>query len=162
MLEMYKSVAVMALFSYAAIMDIRYMRVPNTLWKVMLPLGVVFFGIELWQVPFKSWYILFGVVGLACIAAIVLFLTNYIGASDAKGIMLLSLFFPHWHGSITFLAIVVALAITLTLPVTLYYFYQVHVTKDIFEADKVRRHTAFFPYMLAGFVLALFITPIAV
>jgi Flp pilus assembly protein protease CpaA len=162
MIEMYKSIAVILLFSYASIMDYRYMEVPNGLWEVMFPFGVLFFAVEMWVAPSPlDWIILPCIVGATVIVASLANFIGYLGAADAKGLMVLSLYFPHWHGNLTFIGIVLSAAITLTLPITLYYYYQLYMTKDIFEADKIRRHTPFFPYLLAGFVLALFITPIA-
>jgi Flp pilus assembly protein protease CpaA len=157
MLEMYKSIMVLCILTYAAIVDYKTQKVPNKLWLFMLPFALVFFSLEL---LYQRYFILLVVgVGITIATLYFFYFANFIAASDLKGLMLLALFFPHWHGNITFIWIVICAAIVCTLPLTLYYLYQKYITKDTIQADKARQGP-FFPFILLGFILALFITPI--
>ena len=158
MLEIYKIPLVLGILGYASIVDYKTREVPNRLWKLMLPFALFFFVVELYMLH-RYLIVLVSFVGLTFGALYLLYFASVIGGADLKGVMLLTLFFPHWHSNLLFVWITLCAASSCMMPLGLYYLYHKFWTKDIIEADKVL-YSPFFPFLTAGFVLALFITPI--
>lgn len=162
MIEMYKAFLAIGILVCAAISDHRTMTVPNKLWKIMLPFSITFFVLEL--IVHKE-YIpkLVGNVILVIVFLALLYVIGWVGAADLKGLALLAFFFPHWHGNLLFIWLVFFGSSVFMIPTAFYYLTDLRflnrkrLTHIIDKKNTFR--TPLFPYMLAGFVLALFITP---
>ena len=156
MIEMYKTFLALGILGYAAIVDYKTMTVPNKLWKVMLPFALSFFVLEL--IVNNEYIAKLALNVLLVVGFLSLFYAaGWMGSADLKGLSLLALFFPHWHGNLLFIWLIILGSSVFMLPRTFYFLYQKHIVKDAVEADK---YAPLYPYLVVGFILALAITPL--
>jgi len=153
MLELVKALVVLVMLSYAAVEDLRKREVPNWLWQLAAIPAALFFLYELYSVfdePLKMVYLGL-VVAFSIMFLMLLYDIGWLGGADTKGLLILALFYPHFLGHNLFLALVIYLALILSLPLCLYHL----IRKG--TRIKSNHFIPFFPFLLAGFVLSLFL-----
>ena len=94
MIEILKILFTMPFLLYSCYSDLKTRRVSNRLWKYMLVLGsvLVLYEIFIGGIPYLKVLFLSGVV--VFVSVYILFQLGAFGGGDAKGLIVLSIFFP--------------------------------------------------------------------
>jgi Flp pilus assembly protein protease CpaA len=150
MFELVKIIFVLSMLSYASVSDIKTHKVKNLLWLIFGVIGAAFFAAELVHLHLEKNYGLLilssCIVGFTVLSFYLLYTLHCIGGADAKVMMVLSLFFPHFFGNALFLWLVFVLTFICALPIALYFLHKRDTT----------RYIPFMPFLMFGFLIAIY------
>ena len=131
----------------AALSDWATLRVSDRLWKVMLPVGVVFFIIE--TTSFSDLITRLAIFNFCALVSYIFFWRGWWGGADTKGIMILALYFPY----VWMLSLPVVYWIIVVSQVILTWVYRKDLPKYFFGGTISER--PYFPSLLLGTILVV-------
>lgn len=102
MLDILKILFCTPFLLYSCYSDIKTRRVTNKLWLVMLVLGSIFVGYDIWNYGFSYLFWIFISTGLTFVLVYLLFQLGVFGGADAKSLIVLSIIFPVYPDFIIF------------------------------------------------------------
>ena len=128
-----KLILILVAFGYGTYTDLKYRRVPNKVWLILLALLPVFLSIEYFYLhTLHIVNLLWSVVITSIFAYVVLYQLCKFGSADAKGFMILSLYFPYFYYNTPFAFWVMALSLLIASGYLLYLFFK-YVFDDVLK-----------------------------
>ena len=135
---MLKFAFVLICFLIASYCDMKTREVNNTLWAVMLPLGITFFIYELllsFLIPLTT-FLITAFFALGC------WKFKQFGGADAKAIIIIGLFYPYWMYGVPFAILATSIGCAV-----LIFFYGIQ------KKFHFKEHYPLIPFFTVGLVL---------
>lgn len=128
-----KLALILVAFGYGTYTDLKYRRVHNKVWATLLILLPFFLSIEYFYLhTLHLINLVWSVVITSLFAYVVLYRLCKYGSADAKGFMILSLYFPYFYYNAPFAFWVMALSLAFASGYLLYLFFK-YVFDDVLK-----------------------------
>lgn len=148
MISTLKVATVLTFFIIASAYDLKYRRVPNTLWLVMLPIAIIYIYIDIILLKRNILVAALLAISISFVAVYVLYALarGMFGGADAKAVMVLALFYPSfaWGMPVAYLVLIFAAILALV-----YHFF---ILRAGFNPES---KVPFLPFLTGGYILLM-------